>query len=70
MALSLIGVRPETKKKLDGLKMHHRETYDDLIDRKLHELEIYEREPWEWMGDDKDGKPMYRRKLDITKKKV
>lgn len=33
MAMTTVQLRPETKKKLDNLKLHPRETYDELIDR-------------------------------------
>jgi hypothetical protein len=33
MAMTTVQVRPETKEKLNGLKIHPRETYDELIDR-------------------------------------
>ncbi len=33
MALTTVQLRPETKEKLNGLKLHPRETYDELIDR-------------------------------------
>ena len=33
MAMTSVQVRPETKEKLNGLKLHPRETYDELIDR-------------------------------------
>jgi hypothetical protein len=33
MAMTTVQVRPETKEKLNGLKLHPRETYDELIDR-------------------------------------
>ena len=33
MAMTTVQVRPETKEKLDGLKIHPRETYDELISR-------------------------------------
>jgi len=33
MAMTTVQLRPETKEKLDGLKIHPRETYDELIDR-------------------------------------
>jgi predicted transcriptional regulator len=33
MAMTTVQLRPETKKKLDNLKIHPRETYDELIDR-------------------------------------
>jgi len=31
--MTTVQLRPETKEKLDGLKIHPRETYDELIDR-------------------------------------
>jgi predicted transcriptional regulator len=31
--MTTVQLRPETKKKLDDLKLHPRETYDELIDR-------------------------------------
>ena len=33
MAMTTVQLRPETKEKLDHLKLHPRETYDKLIDR-------------------------------------
>ena len=33
MAKTTVQLRPETKNKLDDLKLHPRETYDDLINR-------------------------------------
>jgi len=33
MAMTSVQVRSETKEKLNGLKLHPRETYDELIDR-------------------------------------
>ena len=33
MAMTSVQLRPETKGKLDDLKLHPRETYDELIDR-------------------------------------
>jgi predicted transcriptional regulator len=33
MAMTSVQLRPETKAKLDTLKLHPRETYDELIDR-------------------------------------
>ena len=33
MAMTTVQVRPETKEKLNDLKLHPRETYDELIDR-------------------------------------
>jgi predicted transcriptional regulator len=33
MAMTSVQLRPETKEKLDDLKLHPRETYDELIDR-------------------------------------
>ena len=33
MAKTTVQLRPETKDKLDTLKLHPRETYDDLINR-------------------------------------
>jgi predicted transcriptional regulator len=33
MAMTTVQLRPETKEKLDDLKLHPRETYDELIDR-------------------------------------
>jgi predicted transcriptional regulator len=33
MAMTTVQLRPETKEKLDDLKIHPRETYDELIDR-------------------------------------
>ncbi|HIH27503.1 MAG TPA: hypothetical protein HA256_05960 [Methanoregulaceae archaeon] len=33
MAKTTVQLRPETKDKLDDLKLHPRETYDDLINR-------------------------------------
>ncbi len=33
MAMTTVQLRTETKKKLDALKLHPRETYDELIDR-------------------------------------
>ena len=33
MTMTTVQVRPETKEKLNGLKLHPRETYDELIDR-------------------------------------
>jgi hypothetical protein len=33
MAMTTVQLRPETKGKLDDLKLHPRETYDELIDR-------------------------------------
>ncbi len=33
MVKTTVQLRPETKEKLDGLKLHPRETYDDLINR-------------------------------------
>lgn len=32
---TLIRIETETKKKLDNKKQHHRETYDDVIQRLL-----------------------------------
>ena len=31
--MTTVQLRPETKQKLDDLKLHPRETYDELIDR-------------------------------------
>jgi len=31
--MTTVQIRPETKQKLDDLKIHPRETYDELIDR-------------------------------------
>ena len=31
--MTTVQLRPETKEKLDDLKLHPRETYDELIDR-------------------------------------
>ena len=33
MAMTTVQLRAETKQKLDDLKLHPRETYDELIDR-------------------------------------
>lgn len=33
MAMTTVQLRQETKEKLDDLKLHPRETYDELIDR-------------------------------------
>ncbi len=33
MPMTTVQLRPETKRKLDDLKLHPRETYDELIDR-------------------------------------
>lgn len=33
MAMTTVQLRTETKNKLDTLKLHPRETYDELIDR-------------------------------------
>ena len=33
MAMTTVQLQPETKEKLDNLKLHPRETYDELIDR-------------------------------------
>jgi hypothetical protein len=33
MQKTTVQLRPETKEKLDDLKLHPRETYDDLINR-------------------------------------
>jgi hypothetical protein len=33
MAMTSVRIRPETKEKLNGLRLHPRETYDELIDR-------------------------------------
>ena len=33
MAMTTVQLRPETKEKLNDLKLHPRETYDELIDR-------------------------------------
>jgi hypothetical protein len=33
MAMTSVQLRPETKKRLDDLKLHPRETYDELISR-------------------------------------
>jgi biotin synthase-like enzyme len=33
MAMTTVQLRLETKEKLDNLKIHPRETYDELIDR-------------------------------------
>jgi len=33
MTMTTVQVRSETKEKLNGLKIHPRETYDELIDR-------------------------------------
>jgi len=33
MAMTTVQLRAETKKKLDDLTLHPRETYDELIDR-------------------------------------
>jgi len=33
MSMTTVQLRPETKGKLDDLKLHPRETYDELIDR-------------------------------------
>ena len=33
MAMTTVQLRPETKEKLDSLKIHPRETYDELISR-------------------------------------
>lgn len=33
MVKTTVQLRPETKEKLDDLKLHPRETYDDLINR-------------------------------------
>jgi len=33
MAMTTVQLRPETKEKLNGLKLHPRETYDEIIDR-------------------------------------
>jgi predicted transcriptional regulator len=33
MAMTTVQLRPETKEKLDNLKIHPRETYDELISR-------------------------------------
>jgi len=33
MAMTTVQLRAETKEKLNGLKLHPRETYDELIDR-------------------------------------
>jgi hypothetical protein len=33
MAMTTVQIRPKTKEKLDNLKIHPRETYDELIDR-------------------------------------
>lgn len=34
-----IKISLKTKKKLDELKIHHRETYDDVINRIIEEIE-------------------------------
>ena len=33
MTMTTVQLRPETKEKLNGLKLHPRETYDELIGR-------------------------------------
>ena len=33
MAMTSVQLRPETKEKLNDLKLHPRETYDEVIDR-------------------------------------
>ena len=33
MSMTSVQIRPETKEKLNELKLHPRETYDELIDR-------------------------------------
>tara|TARA_Y100000034_G_scaffold105113_1_gene132166 strand:+ start:107 stop:382 length:276 start_codon:yes stop_codon:yes gene_type:complete len=63
MAQKNISVREETKEKLNSRKRYPQETYDGVITEILHQLKIYEREPWEWMGDDDKGKPQWRRKF-------
>jgi len=39
--MPLIKVSDETKKKLDSLKIHHRETYDDVVKRLI---QFYEKQ--------------------------
>jgi len=63
MAQKNISVSEKTKEKLNSMKMYPQETYDGVITRTMAMLEAYEREPWEWMGDDKNGKPQWRRKF-------
>lgn len=58
-----ISIREETKKKLDALKMYPSESYDGAITRILHELEYYEREPFELTGIDSKNQPTWRRKF-------
>jgi len=37
--MPLVKVSEETKKRLDSLKIHHRETYDDVIRRLIEFFE-------------------------------
>ena len=39
IANKIVKVSEETKLKLDALKVHHRETYEDVISRVLEERE-------------------------------
>jgi len=41
---TIIRVRVETKKALDEIKIHHRETYDDVISRLLELAKKEERD--------------------------
>ena len=66
MTLKLIGVTPETKEKLDKLKMHPSETYESVITNAFYLLEVHQDEKWELIGE-KGGKPIYREKYPLIK---
>ena len=66
MKLKLIGITPETKEKLDKLKIHPSETYESVITSAFYRLEVHEDEKWELIGEEK-GKPIYRVKYPLMK---
>ncbi len=43
--ITTLKLNKETKKRLDGLKEHHRETYEDVIKKMLNIINITVRNP-------------------------
>ncbi len=42
MTVSTIQIKEETKKKLQSMKLHPRETYEEVIERMLEDLRVSE----------------------------
>jgi hypothetical protein len=70
MNWTTIRISREFAEKLKNLKITKLETYEEIMDRKLYELGLYENQPFEFMGIEGDGKPIWRKKIDLhsTKK--